>query len=52
MINIIEMENDGELYVDGGKYVNEAICSVDPQYYTGKKVLAVPNTIKTDARVV
>ena len=52
VLNSIEMGNGGGVYADEGKHVNEVILfSVDPKYYTGKKVLAVPNTIKTAARV-
>jgi hypothetical protein len=43
VINIIEVDNDGGLYADGGKYANELLLfSVNPNDYTGKKVLAVP----------
>lgn len=43
MINIIEVDNDGGVYADGGKYANEVLpFPVNPTDYTGKKVLAVP----------
>ena len=43
MINIIEVDNDGGEYADGGKYANEVLLfPVNPTDYTGKKVLAVP----------
>ncbi|KAF2241716.1 hypothetical protein BU26DRAFT_440072 [Trematosphaeria pertusa] len=42
-INIIEVDKDGGVYADGGKYANEVLSfSVNPTGYTGKKVLAVP----------
>jgi hypothetical protein len=42
-INIIEVDNDGGVYADGGKYANDVLLfSVNPTDYTGKKVLAVP----------
>lgn len=42
-INIIEVDNDGGVYADEGKYANEVLLfSVNPTEYTGKKVLAVP----------
>ena len=42
-INIIEVDNDGGVYADGGKYANEVLLfSLNPTEYTGKKVLAVP----------
>lgn len=40
-INIIQVDSDGALYADGGKYANEVLLfSVNPKEYTGKKVLA------------
>jgi hypothetical protein len=43
VINIIEVDNDGGEYADGGKYANEVLLfPVNPTEYTGKKVLAVP----------
>ncbi|KIV98281.1 uncharacterized protein PV09_09871 [Verruconis gallopava] len=42
-INIIEVDNDGGVYADGGKYANKVLLrSINPIEYTGKKVLAVP----------
>ncbi|OIW26032.1 hypothetical protein CONLIGDRAFT_516716 [Coniochaeta ligniaria NRRL 30616] len=43
VINIIEVDDYGGIYTDGGKYANEVLMfSVNPVEYTGKKVLAVP----------
>ena len=42
-INIIEVDNNGGVYADEGKYANEVLLfSVNLIEYTGKKVLAVP----------
>ena len=42
-INIIEVDNDGGVYADGGAHANRYLLfPVDPSEYTGKKVLAVP----------
>ena len=45
-INIIEVDNNGGVYADGGKYANEVLLfSVNLIEYTGKKgkkLLAVP----------
>ena len=43
VINIIEVDSNGGVYADGGKYANEVLLfSVNLTEYTGKKVLAVP----------
>lgn len=43
VINIIEVDSDGGVYADGGRYANEVLLfSVNPTDYIGKKVLAVP----------
>ena len=43
MINIIETDDGGGVYADGGTYANEVLLfSVNPTEYTGKKVLALP----------
>lgn len=43
VINIIELDDDGGVYADGGKYAREVLpVSVYPADYSGKKVLAVP----------
>jgi hypothetical protein len=42
-INIVEVDNDGGIYADGGTYANQVLqFPVDPTDYTGKRVLAVP----------
>ncbi|KAH8719437.1 hypothetical protein GQ44DRAFT_687709 [Phaeosphaeriaceae sp. PMI808] len=42
-INIIEVDSDGGVYADGGKYANDVLMfSIRPNEYTGRKVLAVP----------
>ncbi len=43
VINIIELDDDGGVYADGGAYAQEVLLfSVDPADYSGKRVLAVP----------
>lgn len=41
-LNIVEVDSGDSIYTDGGTYANEVLLfSVDPEEYTGKKVLAV-----------
>jgi hypothetical protein len=43
VINIIEVDNTGGVYADGGNYANQVLLfAINPTDYTGKKVLAVP----------
>jgi hypothetical protein len=43
VINIIEVDNDGGEYADGGIYASEVLpFPINPIEYIGKKVLAVP----------
>jgi hypothetical protein len=42
-INLIEVDNYGGIYADGGTYANQVLpFPVDPTDYTGQRVLAVP----------
>ena len=41
-INIIEVDNDGGIYANGGRYADEVLLFfVNPKEYTGMKALAV-----------
>jgi hypothetical protein len=43
VINIIEVDNGGGVYADGGVYASEVLpFHINPIEYTEKKVLAVP----------
>lgn len=43
VINIIEVDNYGVTYADGGSYANEVLLApVDATEFTGRRVLAVP----------
>ena len=45
-ITIIEVDDDGGVYADGEKYVNEVLLfSTKPIAYTGKTVLCIPNVV-------
>jgi hypothetical protein len=42
-INVIEVDNDGGTYANGGTFANQVLqFSIDPTDYTRKRVIAVP----------